>query len=333
MTDLDDPGFRHATVRANGLDIHVVERGAGPPVLLCHGWPERWFSWRHQMAALAAAGYRAIAPDMRGYGETGAPAAIEDYTILHLVGDQIGLADALGLGRFAIVGHDWGAPVAWTTALLRPDRVAAVAGLSVPYAPRGSTGMLENVRRAGLDGYYMLYFQAPGVAEAEFERDVETVLRRLYHTLSGDVPAGRAWRALVPPGGGLVDTMHEPASWPPAWMSANEFARYVESFRRTGFRGGFNWYRCLDRNFALTAPWTGVRIVPPALFLAGARDAFLKAPGIRAVYDNLEKFFVDLSGKALVEGAGHWLQQEAPAPVNAALLDFLRAAWPAVSPR
>jgi pimeloyl-ACP methyl ester carboxylesterase len=321
--------LRHGTVSANGLAIAYAECGEGPPVLLCHGWPERWFSWRHQLAALAAAGYRAIAPDMRGYGDTGAPAAIEDYTILHLVGDQIGLADALGLGRFAIVGHDWGAPVAWTTALLRPDRVAAVAGLSVPYAPRGSTGLLENIRRAGPDGYYMLYFQAPGVAEAEFEHDVETVLRRLYHTASGDVPKEKSWRAVVPKGGGLMDTLHEPPAWPPPWMPADIFERYVEGFRRTGFRGAFNWYRCLDRNYALTAPWTGARIAPPALFMAGARDAFLKAPGIRAVVDNLDKFFVDLRAKTIVAGAGHWLQQEAPAPVNAALTAFLADAWPA----
>jgi pimeloyl-ACP methyl ester carboxylesterase len=329
MTAVDMGAVRHGAVTANGQTIAYAEYGAGPPVLLCHGWPERWFSWRHQMAALAEAGYRAIAPDMRGYGDSGAPAAVEDYTILHLVGDQVGLADALGLGRFAIVGHDWGAPVAWTTALLRPDRVAAVAGLSVPYAPRGSTGLLENIRRAGYDGYYMLYFQAPGVAEAEFERDVETVLRRLYHTASGDVPPEKSWRAMVPKGGGLIDTLHAPAAWPPAWMPADIFARYVEGFRRTGFRGAFNWYRCLDRNYALTAPWTGARVAPPALFMAGARDAFLKSPGIRPVVDNLEKFFVDLRGKEIVAGAGHWLQQEAPEAVNAALLAFLRAAWPA----
>lgn len=313
---------RHRMVEANGLAMHLAELGAGPLVLLCHGWPETWYSWRHQLPALAAAGYHAVAPDMRGYGRTGAPAAIEAYTQLHIVGDMIGLLDALGVERAVIVGHDWGAPVAWNAALMRPDRFRAVAGLSVPYAPRGKISLIDTFKRAGLDNIYMMYFQEPGVAEREFEADVAKALRRVLYSASGSRPEGTFWRTLVPPGGGLLDTAEEPAM-PLPWLSEADLQAYVEDFQRSGFRGGLNWYRNLHRNWELLAAFADAPIRQPSLFVAGERDGVLQIPGLRSAVDHLERALPGLRRKALIPGAGHWVQQEQPAAVLELLFKFL----------
>src|ERR1700742_157053 len=169
----------HRVVEANGIRIHVAEQGEGPLVLLCHGFPETWYSWRHQLSTLAESGFRAVAPDMRGYGETESPEAIEQYTLLHLVGDMVGLLDALRAKTAVIVGHDWGAPVAWHAALLRPDRFRGVVGLSVPYRPRGGVAPTTVMPRNPEASFYQLYFQTPGVAEAELERDVRQTFIKL----------------------------------------------------------------------------------------------------------------------------------------------------------
>ena len=174
MTDIT-----HRTVNANGIRIHVAEAGEGPLVLLCHGWPESWYSWRRQLEALAEAGFHAVAPDMRGYGQTDRPEAIEAYTLFHLVGDMVGLLDALGAAQAVVVGHDWGAPVAWHAALLRPDRFRGVVGLSVPFWPRGPVRPTSAMPQTEKSAFYQLYFQTPGVAEAEFERDPRATIRRL----------------------------------------------------------------------------------------------------------------------------------------------------------
>src|SRR5215207_5150996 len=174
----------HRTIQTNGISMHIAEAGAGPLVLLLHGFPESWYSWRHQIAALAAAGFHAVAPDQRGYGQTDKPEPIEQYTQLHRVGDVIGLLDALGEEQAVVVGHDWGAPVAWNTALLRPDRVRGVVGLSVPFRPRGTSAPLTVLRRLLGEGFYQAYFQAPGVADAELARDVRDSLRRVLYGLS-----------------------------------------------------------------------------------------------------------------------------------------------------
>jgi epoxide hydrolase A/B len=184
----------HRTVEANGIHLHIAEQGEGPAVLLCHGFPESWYSWRHQLSALAAAGFHAVAPDVRGYGRSDRPEAIEQYTLLHLVGDMVGLLDALGIERAAIAGHDWGAPVAWHAALLRPDRFRGVVGLSVPYRPRTSVVPTSVMPQRDDAVFYQLYFQTPGVAEAEFERDVRTTLAKILYAASGDAPR--------PPGAG-----------------------------------------------------------------------------------------------------------------------------------
>ena len=309
-------------IAANGITLHVAEAGEGPAVLLCHGFPESWRSWRHQLEALAAAGFRAIAPDMRGYGGSEAPPAVEDYTILHLVGDMVGLLDALGLPHAAIVGHDWGAPVAWTAALLRPDRFPAVAGLSVPFAPRGPMSPIEALRRAGRHRFYQLYFQEPGVAEADLERDPEATLRRALWALSGDPPEAERWRPDLPEAGFLASLAEPPAL--PAWLPAAELAALAAIYRRTGFRGGLNWYRNIHRNWALMAPFAGLVPRQPSLFVAGTADPVLgwARPAVEALPERLP----GLRGSVLLEGIGHWVQQEAPAPVNRALVEFLRGA-------
>jgi len=182
--------FAHRTVEANGIPIHLAEAGGGPLVLFCHGFPESWYSWRHQLKALAEAGYRAVAPDMRGYGQTGQPHEIDQYTLFQLVGDMVGVLDALSAPQAVVVGHDWGAPVAWHCALLRPDRFHAVAGLSVPFFPRGSKRPTSVMPQTESSLFYQLYFQAPGVAEAELERSPRETIRRLLYSGSGDVAPG-----------------------------------------------------------------------------------------------------------------------------------------------
>jgi pimeloyl-ACP methyl ester carboxylesterase len=293
----------HRTVDANGIRIHIAEQGSGPLVLLCHGFPESWYSWRHQLGALSQAGFHAVAPDMRGYGNTDRPAEIERYTLFHLVGDMVGVLDALGEKQAVIVGHDWGAPVAWHAALMRPDRFRAVAGLSVPYRPRGSIAPTTVMAQNADASFYQLYFQAPGVAEAELESDVRISLRKILYSGSGDVPrrnpgaASSTGVGMVPRAGGFLTRMPNPESLP-AWLSAADIDFYVQQFQHSGFRGGLNWYRNIDRNWELMAPY------------AGAAD--------------LARYSPQLRGTIMLPGCGHWTQQERSNEVNKALIDFMR---------
>lgn len=314
---------RRIDTRSGGFE--VAEAGEGPAVLLLHGWPELALSWRHQIAALAGAGYRAIAPNQRGYGGSHSPAEVAAYSIFDLVGDAVALLDALGLERAAVVGHDWGAQVAWSCALMRPDRFPAVCGLSVPYAPRGEASLPESLRRRGAFGFYILYFQEEGAAEREFDADPAEALRRIAYAASGDLPEGERGRPVAPLGGGLLASAPAPPG-PMAWLPQETFARYVETFRRSGFRGGINWYRNLDRNWALTAPWHGAPVRQPSLFVAGARDGVLEMFGDGSP-ETLSRGLADCRGVELIEGAGHWIQQEQPDAVNRALLAFLKDAY------
>src|SRR5262245_35718900 len=214
----------HRTVETNGIRMHLAEQGTGPLVLMCHGFPESWYSWRHQLAALADAGFHAVAPDMRGYWQTDRPEEIDRYTLLHLVGDMVGVLDALGERSAVIAGHDWGAPVAWHAALLRPDRFRAVIGLSVPFRPRGQTRPTSVMPQTDDAVFYQLYFQTPGVAESELERDVRTTLRRLLYSASGDAPRGDAsivnpdTVGMVPRRGGFLSRSMDASSLPP-WLT------------------------------------------------------------------------------------------------------------------
>jgi pimeloyl-ACP methyl ester carboxylesterase len=289
-------------------------------VLLCHGFPESWYSWRHQLEALAAAGFRAVAPDMRGYGQTDRPAEIEKYTLLHLVGDMVGLLDALEAPTAAIAGHDWGAPVAWHAALLRPDRFRAVIGLSVPFRPRGSRRPTSAMPQTDEAVFYQLYFQQPGVAEAELGRDPRRTLRMVLRTPTKEV---NPLVTMVPRQGGWLSRMPEPTALP-AWLTEPDLDFYAGEFARTGFSGGLNWYRNIDRNWELLAPYARAQVQVPALYMAGDRDLVLSFPGMRELLPSLSRFVPKLQRTVILPGCGHWTQQERPREVNAAMIEFLR---------
>jgi epoxide hydrolase A/B len=313
----------HRTIQANGIHLHVVEQGEGPLIVLCHGFPELWYSWRYQLAALSSAGFHAVAVDMRGYGKSDQPEAIDQYTLLHLVGDIVGLLDGLGAQQAAIAGHDWGAVVAWHAALLRPDRFRAVIALTQPYLPRSTVAPTLVMPRRKNAVFYQLYFQEPGVAEAELEHDVrQTFLKVLggWSTagrLPGD-PIGMVSRD----GGYLTD---RPAlATPSNWLTEADLDFYVREFERTGFRGGLNWYRNIDKNWELLAPFDGAKITVPALYMAGDRDPALAFPGMDRAIANLANTVPQLRGKVILPGCGHWAQQERALEVNAAMIDFLR---------
>jgi len=320
---------QHRMVETNDIRIHIAEQGVGPLVVLCHGFPECWYSWRHQLPALAEAGFHAVAPDMRGYGQSDRPDAIDQYTLVHLVGDMVGLLDALGAESAVIAGHDWGAPVAWHAALLRPDRFRAVIGLSVPFRPRGAVRPTTVMPQTDDAVFYQLYFQTPGVAEAEFERDVRTTLRRLLYSASGDAPRGDAsivkpdTVGMVPRRGGFLSRSMDASSLPP-WLTEADLEFFVGEFARTGFRGGLNWYRNIDRNWELLAPFAGACVNVPALYIAGDRDLVVAFRGMDQLISNLSQFVPRLRRTLMLPGCGHWTQQERPEAVNAAMLDFLR---------
>src|SRR5256714_2164333 len=231
--------LRFRLVAVNGIDMNVAEYGEGPLVLLCHGWPELWYSWRHQLVALGAAGFRAVAPDMRGFGRTSAPENVAAYTILHNVGDMVALVAALGEKRAAIVGHDWGAPVAWHAALMRPDVFPLVVAMSVPHRRRSALPPLDTLRKAGKADYYWLYFQEQA-AEDEFARDAAFTLRRLFHIGFGETPRAEKMSLYVDRAKGLPGRARDPVPLPP-WLTEQDIAVFAGEYRRSGFRGGLNW--------------------------------------------------------------------------------------------
>ncbi|HYM53978.1 MAG TPA: alpha/beta hydrolase [Solirubrobacteraceae bacterium] len=285
----------------NGIELQVLDEGEGPLVVLCHGFPELAFSWRRQVPALTGAGFRVVAPDLRGYGRSSAPAEVEAYDVISLCGDLCGLLDALGEEAAIFVGHDWGASLVWQLAVLHPGRVRAVAGLSVPFVPRAPAPPLPIMRRHLGEDFYIVWFQEPGVADEALGRDVRRTL-----TTSRQWTAQWAEKDPSPPRR-------------PQWLSEQELDVYVESFERTGFTGGLNWYRNIDRNWELTAPVAEGRVEQPALFLTGELDPvrrFMPAEAMRG-------WVTDLRDEIVVPGAGHWVQQQAPDAVNAALLGFL----------
>jgi pimeloyl-ACP methyl ester carboxylesterase len=288
-------------VATNGISLNVVEHGEGPLVVFCHGFPELGFSWRHQVVALAGAGYRTLTPDLRGYGGSSRPSAIEDYDILTLCADLTGLLDEAGADDAVFVGHDWGAGVVWQLAQAHQDRVRAVAGLSVPALPRAPAPPVPILRRRLGDDFYMVWFQEPGVADVALARDVRRTL------LSDDVLAG-AWQ----------DGDPAPPRLRP-WQSEEELDVFVRAFSETGFTGGLNYYRNLDRNWALTEYLDGRTIDQPSMFLTGSEDLvgrFMSSARLTSV-------LTDLRENVVIDGAGHWIQQERPDQVTAALLRFL----------
>jgi len=321
-------------IETNGIHLNIAEQGEGPLVLLCHGFPESWYSWRHQIGALAAAGFRAVAPDMRGYGKSDRPEPIDQYTIFHLIGDLIGLLDALQAPTAIIVGHDWGAAIAWQAARLRPDRFRAVACLSVPYRPRGPAPPTSVMPRTAEAQSYQLYFQEAGVAETELERDPRLTVRSMLYGASGEGAA--AFRAaaasggaapnvgMVPRRGGMLPAAGTPVPLP-AWLIEADIDFYAGEFKRSGFRGPLNYYRNYDRNWELLAAFTDLKVTVPALYVAGDHDMVLAAPGTAEYLKNLKQFVPDLRNIQMLPGCGHWTQQERPDEVSTALIDFARS--------
>jgi pimeloyl-ACP methyl ester carboxylesterase len=306
-------------IPANGIELFVREQGQGPLVVLCHGWPELSYSWRHQVPALAEAGFHVVAPDLRGFGRSSAPAEISAYSIFDTVGDMVALVGELGEKQAVIVGHDWGAPVAWHAAMFRPDIFTKVAGLSVPPPFRGRARPLESLRAGGITNFYWQYFQTPGVAEAEFERDVVLTMRKVLGRGISDPAA-----LFIEEGEGFLGPLRSDQPLP-NWLTEADVAYFAEAYKESGFRGGLNWYRNLDRNWELTAPWQGAQIHQPSLFIAGSKDSVITGLiGAKRIGD-MERVLPNLRQKLIIEGAGHWIQQERPDEVNAALIAFLKS--------
>ena len=309
-------------VDTNGVQLRVIEAGerGAPVVVLAHGFPELAYSWRHQIPVLADAGYHVLAPDQRGYGGSSRPEAIEAYNIHDLTADVVGLLDDVGAERAAWIGHDWGAIMVWNAALLHPDRVAAVAALSVPPLPRPKTSPTQAFRQTfGDNFFYILHFQEPGVADAELDEDPARFMRKMMGGAPSPSDQSAALRMLAPGPEGFAARLPEPNGLPD-WISEDELDHYVSEFSRTGFTGGLNWYRNLDRNWETTPELAGAMITVPCLFMGGTDDMVL-------AFTRTDRAPQVISGPyqhVMLDGAGHWLQQERPEEVNATLLEFLK---------
>ncbi|KAI3962730.1 hypothetical protein MKW92_046956 [Papaver armeniacum] len=284
---MDMDGIEHKMVVVNGINMHVAEKGEGPVILFLHGFPELWYTWKKQMIGLASCGYRAVAPDLRGYGDTDAPSSFTKYTTLHIVGDVIALIDSLGLDQVFVVGHNWGANIAWALCLYRPDRVKALVNMSIPFIPRNPlTKPTDRLRAAFGNDYYMIRFQEPGVMEADFATvGAETALKNFLLLKS-------------------IDTY-----------------RYRE---KGGFTGGFNYYRALDLNWELTAAWSGAKVQVPVKFIVGENDlSYNNAPTKAYVHGGGFKKDVPLLEEVVVmEGVGHFVNLEKPDEINEHISDF-----------
>jgi pimeloyl-ACP methyl ester carboxylesterase len=318
------PEVTHRMIETNGIRLHVAEPGEGPLVILCHGFPECWYSWRHQLQALAKAGFRAVAPDLRGYGRSDRPEDVEKYTILHDIGDIVGLVGALGAKQAVIAGHDIGAAIAWQSALLRPDIFRAVIALSPPFRSRGfgdqgppTTLMPRNENAV----FYQLYFQTPE-AEVGLGRDIRRVFRSQFFSLSGDRPpsAGGGFAAGMVPRKGVL--LADPPSLP-AWVTESDIDVYVAEFTRSGFHGPLAWWRNIDRGWELLAPFAGAPVSVPALYMAGDRD-FVAAVFSQEIAKQ-SALVPKLRPPIMLPGCGHWTQQERAPEVSAAMIDFLRS--------
>jgi pimeloyl-ACP methyl ester carboxylesterase len=308
-------------VDTNGVRLRVTEAGdrEAPVVILAHGFPDLAYSWRHQIPALADAGFHVLAPDQRGYGGSSCPAVVDAYDITALTADLVGLLDDIDVKRAVWVGHDLGAMVAWSAAQLHPDRVAAVVGMSLPPMPRGKLAPLQGYRKmVGENFFYILYFQQPGVADAELDSDPARSMRLMLSGLQTLADPDAAARMFAPGPMGLLDRLAEP-EWLPDWISTDELDHYVTEFSRTGFTGALNWYRNFDRNWEIMANPVAASITAPALFIAGTADPVLMI----TPRDRATEVVTGPYRQVMIDGAGHWLQEERPNEVNTALLGFL----------
>lgn len=314
--------IKHRTIKTNGINLHIAEAGEGPLVLLVHGFPELWYSWRHQIPAIAEAGFHVVAPDVRGYGDSDKPEAIEAYAMKEHIADLLGILDEAGEKQAVIVGHDWGAPMAWNSAALYPDRYRAVVALSIPYLPRSPMPPIQMMKAMFQDNFfYILYFQEPGVAEAEFEADVDGSMRQFTWGASAE---GRNIPGFANAMMGKKNDQKLFEGFPhmeglPPWITEEEHAYYVEKFKKSGFRGPINRYRNMDRDWEQLPELENKRIEQPALFIEGDKDgaaSFTPKDPMKQLVPNLKMVSLD---------AGHWTQQERPAEVNAEIIAFLKS--------
>ncbi len=319
-------GVSFRDIETNGIRMRIAEAGTdGPLILLAHGWPESWYSWRHQFAPLVAAGYRVVAPMMRGYGDTDAPADVDAYDIVHLADDMVGVLDALGEETAIMAGHDWGAIVAWNSVLLHPERFTALIAMSVPYGGRARQSPLVSWQQNfGDNFYYILYHNEPGgVAEAEYDADPRGLLSRLY--LSPSSP--REAPTITDPkrsAGGWIGRLGAPRGLP-EWLNQDDLDYIVAQFEKSGFRGGVNYYRNFHRNWEITPQLEGAKITIPTVFIAGSRDVVIAGASQEQLQGSMSRVVNDLRGVVLIPEIGHWVQQEAPDATNAAMLEFLRS--------
>ena len=314
----------HEQIPTNGIHLHVAVAGPedGPPVVLCHGFPELWYSWRHQLAALADAGYRAMAPDLRGYGASSRPGEVADYGSDKLTGDLAGLLDHYGYEQAAFVGHDWGAMLVWEMGRLRPERVASICNMSVPYSssPAAPTEIFEVIFEGKF--FYMLYFQPVGPAEAEFEADPRRFLRTMLYAAGGEGMAGADLLPDVPrEGTRFMDILPPAPEVLPAWLTEADVDVYAAAFEESGFFGPVSFYRNMDANWERSKDIPASVYTMPTAFITGSLDPVnAMMPGAA---EAMAEVLPDFRGGTLVDGAGHWVQQERPAETNAALLEFL----------
>ncbi|KAL9237700.1 hypothetical protein vseg_012220 [Gypsophila vaccaria] len=312
--------IKHRSLKINGIRMHVAEKGpeTGPTILFLHGFPELWYTWRHQMMSLSSLGYRAIAPDMRGYGGTDAPKESDKYTYGHIVGDLVALIDELGINKVLLVGHDWGAMIAWWFCLFRPDRVTALVNTSVAFSPRIPVGPPPLDKLCALYGadYYMCRFQKPGEMEAEVAEagGADSLLRKVFpYRTPGPLflPKGKAFKDLP--------------SYP-TWFTDEDIAYYRDTFNRTGFTGGFNYYRAINLNWEVTAPWTGAQVKVPVKFIVGDLDLTYYMPGVKDYINSgqMKKDVPLLQEVIILPGVGHFLQEEIPDVISKHIDEFFR---------
>ncbi|EEF49908.1 epoxide hydrolase A [Ricinus communis] len=313
-------GIMHKTVNVNGIKMHIAEKGEGPVILFLHGFPELWYTWRHQILGLTSLGYRAVAPDLRGYGDSDAPTLCSSYTCHHIVGDLIALIDHLGVEQVFLVAHDWGAIMGWYLCLFRPDRVKAFVCLSVPFRPRNpKMKPVESMRLLFGDDYYVCRFQEPGEIEAEIARcgPAEVIKKILTDRKPGPSCLFKENAFGICPNNPITL---------PSWLTEEDVAYYAANFNQKGFTGALNYYRAMDLSWELTAPWTGDSVKVPVKFVVGDLDMVYTTPGIKEyVHGGGFRYYVPLLEEIVVmEEVGHFINQERPEEINKLIYEFIR---------
>ncbi|KAL4379599.1 hypothetical protein GQ457_02G036500 [Hibiscus cannabinus] len=312
-------GIQHRMVNVNGITMHVAEKGQGPVILFLHGFPELWYTWRHQILALSSLGYRTIAPDLRGYGDTEAPPSITSYSCMHIVGDLVALVDSLGVDQVFLVAHDWGAIIGWYLCLFRPDRVKAFVCLSVPFMPRKPMKPVDSMRLFFGDDYYICRFQEPGKIEAEIAHyGTSNVLKRIISSRKPGPPC-------LPKDNAFGIEPDTPIALPP-WFSEQDLSYYTNKFNKKGFTGALNYYRALDLNWELTAAWSGTQVKVAVKFIVGDLDSVYTTPGVKKYVESggFKEDVPLLDEVVVMEGVGHFINQEKADEINSHILDFFK---------